>query len=123
MDEANAQSDETVTRLKSQRALVDGDKAHQDLLQLLGPLEEEFNGLTAEKEQLESAASGGMERLNAETEAFKSAAMQDTDNIYVLESYLDKMMGGDSQMLDALRRECYGSLYREGEGLPDLDAL
>ena len=123
MEEANTQSEETVTRLKSERALVKSDKEHQDLLQLLGPLEQEVKALATEKEQLETAASGGMERVKAESEAFKEAAMQDTDNIYVLESYLDKMTGGDSHMLDALRRECYGSLYRDGEGLPDLDAL
>ncbi|KAI5284636.1 hypothetical protein KEM52_002811, partial [Ascosphaera acerosa] len=51
---------------------------------------------------------------------WKAEAERWTDNIYILEGYLARLAGGDREVLDCVKRECYGEEYVEGEGLREL---
>ncbi|RAH51538.1 putative GAJ protein [Aspergillus brunneoviolaceus CBS 621.78] len=56
-----------------------------------------------------------------ETEEFRRQALMWTENIYVLEGFVDRLTGGDREVLRALQRECYGEEeYVEGEGLREI---
>lgn len=83
-------------------------------------LEVEVRKLRAEEEGFRSAGSEGMQRMKEECETWKGGAELWTDNIYVLEEYLRKLAGGDREIMEAVRRECYGEEYVEGEGLREI---
>ncbi|PYH80813.1 meiotic nuclear division protein 1 [Aspergillus uvarum CBS 121591] len=56
-----------------------------------------------------------------ETEEFRRQALMWTENIYVLEGLVDRLTGGDREVLRAVQRECYGEEeYVEGEGLREI---
>ena len=84
-------------------------------------LEEEVKALRREKDGLEVAVSSGIEEMRAEIANWKTEVGRWTDNIYSIESYLANLAGGDKETMEALRRECYGPLYVEGEGLAEVD--
>lgn len=73
-----------------------------------------------EKQELENAVAGGVEDMKADIAKWKIETEQWTDNIYSIESYLTDLAGGDRETMEAIRMECYGTLYVEGEGLPDI---
>ena len=79
--------------------------------------------LTAEKDKWENAVGGGVEAMQADTEALKNETNVLTDNIYMLEAYLLRLVGGDKEALESIRREFYGGLYVEGEGLAEIEGL
>ncbi|KAJ6106639.1 Meiotic nuclear division protein 1 [Penicillium capsulatum] len=82
--------------------------------------------LMADVDRLRAAMPGplashkGRLQLQTELAGFKDQAQQWTDNLYVLETYLGKLAGGDREMIATVLRECYGEEYVEGEGLQDL---
>ena len=123
IESSNTGQQEQVNKLKEQQAETLGDPGHQALLQELGPLELEVKALAKERDEWENAVDGGVEGLRMETDTTKKEAADMTDNIYILEDYLSKMAGGDSETMDAIRRECYGNLYVEGEGLAEIEGL
>ena len=55
-----------------------------------------------------------------ELQPLRESAQMWTDNIYVLEEYLNKLAGGDREIMAAVQQECYGEEYVEGEGLREL---
>ncbi|RAH85596.1 meiotic nuclear division protein 1 [Aspergillus japonicus CBS 114.51] len=56
-----------------------------------------------------------------ETEEFRRQALMWTENIYVLEGLVDRLTGGDRELLRAVQRECYGEEeYVDGEGLREI---
>lgn len=61
-----------------------------------------------------------MQEKKVELQPLREKAQVWTDNIYVLEEYLNKLAGGDREIMAAVQRECYGEEYVEGEGLGDL---
>jgi hypothetical protein len=98
--------------LKDEQSAVETDITHQQLLQGLGP-----------KDEWENAIADGVEALQADAEALKAETRVLTDNLYILEGYLLKLIGGDRDTLEAIRREFYGNLYVEGEGLAEIEGL
>lgn len=83
-------------------------------------LEAETKKLRSEEEAFRTAGSAAVERMGEEIEEWKGMAGLWTDNIYVLEGYLGKLAGGDREVVEAVRRECYGDEYVEGEGLMEI---
>ena len=74
-----------------------------------------------EKDGLDNAVSGGVEDMRADIAKWKTEIAQWTDNTYSIETYLSDLAGGDKETMEAIRRECYGVLFVEGEGLPEID--
>lgn len=68
-----------------------------------------------------STGPGGLVKRKEQVEVWKQEALMWTDNIYILEEYLRKLAGGDREVVEAVKRECYGEEYVEGEGLRELD--
>jgi hypothetical protein len=68
------------------------------------------------------AIAGGVEVMQADAETLQAETRVLTDNLYILEGYLLKLLG-DTHNLEAIRRELFGSLYVEGEGLVEIEGL
>lgn len=88
-------------------------------------LEMQLRQLRAEKaEWVDSSSSGpgGVAKKKEEVDIWKREALMWTDNIYILEEYLRKLAGGDRELVECMKRECYGDEYVEGEGLRELEA-
>lgn len=70
---------------------------------------------------LENTVSSGIEDMRLDIGKWKTEAGQWTDNIYSIESHLANLASRDKETMEAVRRECYGALYVEGQGLPEVD--
>ena len=110
-------------RLREDQRDAQADNAHQEYLKQLGPLEDEVKKLVAEKDAWENAVAGGIEGLKADITKSKEETSQLVDNIYTIEGALQSMFNGDGETMEQIRRACYGVLYVEGEGLPEIDGL
>ena len=119
LDANNAKMGEQIANLKEEQSVAFNDREHQHLLEQLAPLEEDVKNLASEVEQHQNALSGGMEDMRVRTQQVKIAFSQATDSIYILESYLMSLAGGDRNAMEAIREECYGSLYVQGEELEE----
>jgi hypothetical protein len=80
----------------------------------------EMQMLRDEEEALLAEGIGGVEKKRKEIQTWKENTSVWTDNIYILEQYLNRLAGGDRAVVDAVLRECYGGEYVEGEGLREL---
>ena len=94
--------------LKDEQSAVETDITHQQLLRGLGPLEE-VKALVREKDEWKNIIADGVKAIQADAEALKAETRVLTDNLHVLERYLLKLIGGDRDILEAIRREFYGS--------------
>jgi predicted nucleic acid-binding Zn-ribbon protein len=121
IESSNADLQQQVQALQQQQSIAASDLTHQTLFQQLGALEEEVRALRKEKDGLENAVAGGIDDMKADIRKWKTETEQWTDNIYSIESYLADLAGGDRETMEAIRRECYGEVYVEGEGLPEID--
>lgn len=83
-------------------------------------LEKEVAGLRKELETYKDADPGEVARKRKEVEGFRSGAERWTDNLMLVEGYLGRLLGGDREGMEALRRSVYGDEYVEGEGLAEL---
>ncbi|KAL8668753.1 MAG: hypothetical protein Q9168_006631 [Polycauliona sp. 1 TL-2023] len=61
-----------------------------------------------------------IEKRAKETAQMKLDAERWTNNIELLEGWLDRVLQIDPCQLDRLRRECYGAEYIEGQGMREL---
>ena len=116
-----------VNDLKEKVATANADKAKGEdeeerelLMTRQGALAEELKILKKELASCGKADPGEVERKVREVNGFKIEAERWTDNLMLVESYLNKLIGGDKEGMDGLRRECYGTEYVEGEGLAEL---
>ena len=123
IEASNEEMQSRLSALKDDQSAAQTDAEHQQLLHQLGPLEEEVRGMIKEKDEWEKAVAGGVEVMQAETETMKTETSILTDNIYILEAYLLKLVGGARDALEAIRREFYGTSYVEGEGLAEIEGL
>lgn len=95
-----------------------------------GRLEEERKLVKEERDSLRRELEGVMgcgngigdtgrngETLRGEIARLKEEARLWTENVWVVEGYLARLAGGDREVVEAVRRECYGEMYGEGEGL------
>ncbi|EFR00037.1 hypothetical protein MGYG_03043 [Nannizzia gypsea CBS 118893] len=112
LDEARNQDG---TRESNERERVAWMKKKDELDTELARLENDI------KKRSEGDGSGSIVQKEADIARWKQEAQVWTDNIYILEEYSKMLTNGDREVLDAVRRECYGLAYVEGEGLADLD--
>ncbi|KAL8825826.1 MAG: hypothetical protein Q9191_004173 [Dirinaria sp. TL-2023a] len=92
----------------------------EELVKKQQVLAEEVAALRKELAGYADADPGEVERKRKEVEDLKVKAERWTDNLLLLESYILKVMGGDREGMDELRRQVYGEEYVEGEGLAEL---
>jgi len=123
LDASNASVQERVQTLREEQAAAQGDSVHQGYLDQLGPLEEEVKTLAAEKDGWENAIAGGVEGMRADMVALKSEVAELTDNIYILEAHIQRLVNDDKETMDLVRRDCYGAYFVEEEGLPEIEGL
>lgn len=84
-------------------------------------LTEEVKKLKAQEDIQHASGVAGIERKKHDIQMNKQMTAMWTDNIYILEQYLMKLAGGDRDLVDKIKRECYGDEYVEGEGLRELE--
>ena len=89
----------------------------------LGPLEDQVKRLTAKKVSWENVVAGGVEGLKADTAKAKEETSLLMDNIDMIEGQLQSLLNGDKAAMEPIRQYCYGALYVEGEGLPEMEGL
>lgn len=123
IEESSATLNDRVQKLQEAQRNAQFNTAHQEYLKQLGPLEEEVKRLTAEKESWENAGAGGVEGLKADIANSKEETSTLVDNIDTIEGQLMSLFGGDKAAIEPIRQHCYGALYVEGEGLPDIEGL
>ena len=97
------------------------DNGRAELVERNIVLDAELSELRRELEQYKDGDPTEVERRRKETDGFKASAEKWTDNILILESHLKSVLGGDTQGLEHVQREVYGSEYVEGEGLRELE--
>ena len=112
--------EEKIAAARAERADGEEEGEREMLLTNQGTLVEEIGTLKKELASYADADRGEVERKNKEVEGFKATAERWTDNLMLLDGYLNKLMGGNKEGMDGLRRECYGAEYVEGEGLAEL---
>ena len=120
LTKAVGELEEKVSAARAERADGEAEGEREMLLSKQGFLTEEVGTLKKELASYANADPGEVKRKVKEAEMFKAAAERWTDNILSLEGYLSKMLGGDKQAMDELRRECYGAEYVEGEALAEM---
>jgi chromosome segregation ATPase len=121
--ESNARLTERVQKLREDQRTAHANTSHQEYLKQLGPLEDEVKKLTAEKDSWENAVAGGIDGLKAHIGRSKEETSTLVDNIDTIEGQLKSLLNGDAQVMEQIRHACYGALYVEGEGLPDIEGL
>lgn len=103
-------------------AAAEAEAAQREILmQRRDTLLAEVQRIRADEEAFLAGGAAGVETKKEDIKAWKQEASMWTDNIYILEQYLTKLAGGDRDLVEAVKRECYGDEYVEGEGLRELD--
>lgn len=93
----------------------------KDLFLQKATLEAEIATLKAEEQgRLDGSIGGGIGQKEENIRRWKAETEMWTDNIYILEEYLNKLAGGDREIMDSVKRECYGDDFVEDEGLKEL---
>jgi chromosome segregation ATPase len=123
IEETNAALTERVEKLQEAQRRAQADATHQEHLKQLGPLEDEVKKLAAEKTSWEDAVAGGIKGLKADVTSWKGETSLLVDNIYTIEGQLQSTLDGDFGLMEIIRQECYGALYIEGQGLPEIEGL
>ncbi|KAL8994515.1 MAG: hypothetical protein Q9169_005544 [Polycauliona sp. 2 TL-2023] len=94
--------------------------ASTELLAVQKNLQADIMALKDELEVYRDDDPRQMEKKTREIAQTRTNAERWTNNIELLEAWLDRVLGIDPCQLDCLRRECYGAEYVEGEGLKEL---
>ncbi|KAJ9262828.1 hypothetical protein DTO021C3_2942 [Paecilomyces variotii] len=93
----------------------------EELEERLGELERELKKLNEREQMVLKDGAGSVKKMREDVGNWKQGASLWTDNIYILEAYLEKLAGGDREVVEAVKRECYEDEYIEGEGLRELE--
>jgi hypothetical protein len=122
IESSNAELQQRVQSLQEKQSVATSDLTHQAPFQQLGTVEAEIKALRKEQDGLENAdaLAGGVDGMVADVAKWKTESQKWTD-IYCMESHLSEWAGGDKETMERIRRECYGTLYVEGEGLLGID--
>lgn len=121
--------DDTVQELHQRVDLANGkqhedDNAAEDRAKLVAEqarLTEELQTLNAELQSYRDGDPTELLLKKKETQAFQQKAELWTDNVAILEEWLDHALHGDYERLDAIKRSCYGDEYDvEAAGLKEL---
>lgn len=81
----------------------------------------EVKALEAKKNALESSGAAGIKEKTGDIATWKADTVMWTDNIYIMEQYLSTITCGDRDLIESVKRQCYGNEYVEGEGLRELE--
>lgn len=81
----------------------------------------EVKALEAKKNALGSGGAAGIKKKMADITTWKADAAMWTDNIYIMEQYLSTITYGDRDLIESVKRQCFGAEYVEGEGLRELE--
>lgn len=98
----------------------DGDDDREELVSLHAKLTEDLLVL---KGKLNEYKDGDLEeyvKKKRDIKQCKEKAIRWTNNLELLEFWLDRVMGGDKEKLEGVKRSFYGDEYVEGEGLGEL---
>lgn len=123
IEESGAALNDRVQKLLETQRDAENNTAHQEYLKQLGPLEDEVRKLAGEKDSWENAVAGGAEGLRADIANLREETSLLVDNIDMIEIQLQSIFNGETLLMDQIRRSCYGALYIEGEGLPEIEDL
>lgn len=123
LEESSAALNDRVQKLQEAQRGAQANTAHRERLKQLGPLEDQVKRLTSEKDSWENAAAGGVEGVKADIAKAKEDTSRLVDNIDTIEGQLQSLLNGDKAAMEPIRQYCYGALYIEGEGLPELEGL
>ncbi|CRG90168.1 hypothetical protein PISL3812_07211 [Talaromyces islandicus] len=83
-------------------------------------LSAELRTLEAKKNALESSGAASVKKKTGDIVTWKADTAMWTDNIYIMEQYLNTISCGDRELIESVKRQCYGNEYVEGDGLPEL---
>ncbi|KAJ1709785.1 GAJ protein [Aspergillus flavus] len=102
---------------EDEKALGPGER--ERLMREKAELEKECQRLRKEWLAVSASMDGdkGIQEMKDEVQEFQREAEMWTDNIYILEGFVRKVVGDDREAMEMLQRECYGEDYVEGEGL------
>jgi hypothetical protein len=84
-------------------------------------LGDEVKALEVKKNALESGGAAGIKKKIGDIITWKADTAMWTDNIYIMEQYLSTIACGDRDLIESVKRLCYGKDYVEGEGLCELE--
>ncbi|KAL9099319.1 MAG: hypothetical protein Q9163_005168 [Psora crenata] len=107
-------------RMRQAREKRGEDEGRTELVEKRIVLDAEVTELKEELDGYKDGDPAEVEKRKQDIEGFKASAERWTDNIMILEGHLKSIMGGDSEALDSVKRQVYGTEYVEGEGLKEL---
>ncbi|KAL8729462.1 MAG: hypothetical protein Q9166_004710 [cf. Caloplaca sp. 2 TL-2023] len=137
-DETRNGKDDMIFKLQTEKLMIDAsvldlqnaidkamdlrlaDTTSTELVTLQQTLQGDVTALKNHIESYKHVDPWEMEKRGQETALMKAKAARWTNNIELLEGWLDKAFGGDRHQLDSIRRECYGAEYIDGEDLKEL---
>lgn len=117
---AVSELEEKVTAARAQRADGEEEGEREMLITKQEVLSDEVKVLRKELSGYADNDPGEVERKTKEVEGLKAKAERWTDNLMLVEGYMSRLLNGNTEGMDGLRRECYGTEYVEGEGLAEL---
>jgi hypothetical protein len=126
MQKATKDLEKELGRIQEETAAAGADAAEEEeierktLTTVKDELRIEVQRLKKDEDGLLAAGAGGLERKKEEIKLWKQDAYIWTDNISILEQYLNRLAGGDRHTVEAVLKDCYGDEYVEGEGLREL---
>ena len=118
LDAAVRELDCKVKEASEKREGEDGGR--HDLVSIRSMLQEEMGTLSGELEQYRDGDPGEVVRKRDEVKRLREKAERWTDNVGLLEGWLLRMLGGDRDALEDMRRGLYEGEYVEEEGLREL---
>ena len=92
----------------------------EELVTMHTQLAEEVLRLNEELNGYKDSDPDQIVRKRREIEQFKEKAYRWTENVELLEGWLMKVVGGDTERVDGIKQMFYGDQYIEGEGLKEL---
>ena len=110
---------ELVSMAGEERGLEGEDERRSELTIAYDAGKEEIEKLKIELNGYKDGDPEEVVRKKKEVDVLKARVGRWTDNIYCLEEYLRKIVGGDREALENIRMMYYGDEYIEGEGLKD----
>jgi hypothetical protein len=103
-------------------AIVSAKAAEREnLMNQKSTLGDEVKALEAKQNALESGGAAGIKKKTGDIFTWKADTAMWVDNIYIMEQYLSTITCGDRDLIESVKRQCYGSEYVEGEGLRELE--
>ncbi|KAG7002206.1 hypothetical protein G7Y79_00028g062270 [Physcia stellaris] len=117
---AVSELEEKVAAARAQRADGEEEGEREMLITKEEVLSEEVKALRKELAGYADNDLEDVERKIKQVEGIKAKAERWTDNVMLVEGYMSKLLNGNTEGMDGLRRECYGTEYVEGEGLAEL---